>query len=329
MQRQTKRKIGQTAFLQEFIRGASEGEMLERFDLTHSQWTRVVGKLKERGLISEDVSQERSRNLKIRFGSEIGPENGDKSAVDYSSGLVLHCSSCGAAVKRGAHSCDYCSAPLDFELKGKRINCPKCLAETPAHGRFCIRCAEPVAGRIKKGLKLEDRLCPKCSVPMAGLNIGDFSVMGCEECDGAFVPHNVFEMMQNRADSLIYPTQPTQRSFVVPKQPVKYVRCPVCRAMMNRKNFGEISGIIVDICKSHGIWFNAGEIAAIMDFIIHGGLKTAQNVTEQREKDEERLRKIRSIPIGELPERTMLGRPSGSGFAEATNLFDLIWKIIR
>jgi Zn-finger nucleic acid-binding protein len=42
--------------------------------------------------------------------------------------------------------------------------------------------------------------------------------------------------------------------------------------MMNRVNFGRVSGIVVDLCKGHGVWFDANELQGILTFVAHGGL---------------------------------------------------------
>jgi hypothetical protein len=41
---------------------------------------------------------------------------------------------------------------------------------------------------------------------------------------------------------------------------------------MNRKNFGAHSGIIVDVCREHGTWFDGDELAAALEFVRAGGL---------------------------------------------------------
>ena len=51
---------------------------------------------------------------------------------------------------------------------------------------------------------------------------------------------------------------------------------------MNRNNFARASGIIVDICKQHGVWFDADELPSIIGFIQKGGMELAR----QREKNE-------------------------------------------
>ena len=65
-------------------------------------------------------------------------------------------------------------------------------------------------------------------------------------------------------------------------QPVKinYVPCPDCGQLMNRSNFAHSSGVIIDLCKQHGVWFDAEELPKIIEFIRKGGLEKAR----QREK---------------------------------------------
>ena len=43
--------------------------------------------------------------------------------------------------------------------------------------------------------------------------------------------------------------------------------------MMQRKNFGRRSGVVVDWCGSHGTWLDANELEDIADFVAAGGLR--------------------------------------------------------
>jgi len=56
----------------------------------------------------------------------------------------------------------------------------------------------------------------------------------------------------------------------------RYWPCPECRRLMNRQNFARVSGIIVDVCKGHGVWFNRGELRRIIEFIRDGGMSRAR-----------------------------------------------------
>lgn len=57
---------------------------------------------------------------------------------------------------------------------------------------------------------------------------------------------------------------------------VLYRPCAVCGELMNRFNFADCSGVILDVCKPHGVWFDADELRAIAAFIRGGGLDVAR-----------------------------------------------------
>ncbi|MBK9519122.1 MAG: zf-TFIIB domain-containing protein [Anaeromyxobacter sp.] len=53
---------------------------------------------------------------------------------------------------------------------------------------------------------------------------------------------------------------------------VRYRVCPTCRDVMSRTNFAKVSGVVIDVCRPHGAWFDKGELAAIRRFLRAGGL---------------------------------------------------------
>jgi Zn-finger nucleic acid-binding protein len=150
----------------------------------------------------------------------------------------------------------------------------------------------------EEGAILENRPCPRCEVPMRGAKIGDFSVAKCSQCGGFFVPNETFDKMQERSDRVIFPTGGGQRGKVEQESAVRYVRCPVCLNMMNRTNFARISGVIIDSCRGHGIWFDPDEMEKIMDFIARGGLQKSKAADIERLKDEEKFVRLRSGQSG-------------------------------
>ena len=40
---------------------------------------------------------------------------------------------------------------------------------------------------------------------------------------------------------------------------------------MNRSNYAGSSGIVLDVCRDDGVWFDRGELTAIVDFLEKGG----------------------------------------------------------
>src|SRR5690606_9632433 len=69
---------------------------------------------------------------------------------------------------------------------------------------------------------------------------------------------------------------------------VVYRRCAVCNELMMRRNFGRVSGVVVDECGRHGSYFDAGELEDVLAFVRSGGLHAAR-----RHADEEHNRLMR------------------------------------
>ncbi len=83
---------------------------------------------------------------------------------------------------------------------------------------------------------------------------------------------------------------------------VRYLRCPVCRVLMNRVHFAKCSHVIVDVCKSHGTWFDKDELRRIVEFIRAGGL------------DEARAREIKELERKRRQFESMQSASSSGGF---------------
>jgi Zn-finger nucleic acid-binding protein len=58
---------------------------------------------------------------------------------------------------------------------------------------------------------------------------------------------------------------------------------------MHRVNFARCSGVVVDVCREHGTWFDLNELQRIMQFIRSGGLDRVRE-RQRRELEEERRR---------------------------------------
>ena len=60
---------------------------------------------------------------------------------------------------------------------------------------------------------------------------------------------------------------------------------------MNRVNFARSSGVILDICKADGVWFDREELRRVVEFVRAGGLEISRErdrkewETAKRKKD--------------------------------------------
>src|SRR5262245_47587358 len=102
--------------------------------------------------------------------------------------------------------------------------------------------------------------CPSCDLPLRTESIAGEALERCASCGGEFCAHQALRR-------LIVAHAPPQGSRPVPyarpsplSDPMRYRKCPACGDMMTRKNFHGSSGIIVDVCSSHGVWFDGGEL---------------------------------------------------------------------
>jgi Zn-finger nucleic acid-binding protein len=91
---------------------------------------------------------------------------------------------------------------------------------------------------------------------------------------------------------------------------------------LNRINFARCSGVIVDICKGHGSWFDCDELSRIIKFIRGGGLEVsrarekAQIEEERRQLHNEQLsrdRRSSMLQNGDLEDHRGLGVVSARG----------------
>jgi Zn-finger nucleic acid-binding protein len=137
-------------------------------------------------------------------------------------------------------------------------------------------------------------------------------IFACSGCDGLWVPAAAFDALVKR----IPPAAPAP-SQGLRAQPARldagfettfaYRRCPACREPMVRRNFGRISGVVVDWCGAHGTWFDADELGRVAAFVAAGGLeKAAAKAESGREKDREVRILLRETEHKESPWTTLL-----------------------
>jgi Zn-finger nucleic acid-binding protein len=118
--------------------------------------------------------------------------------------------------------------------------------------------------------------CPRCDAALAGFGAASGRLHDCARCGGQLVEHALLRDLLERTElcgALISRVVPHEQAAV---DRVRYLPCPACRGLMNRTNFGTHSGVIVDVCMRHGIWFDAGELPRVLEFVESGGLQRAR-----------------------------------------------------
>jgi Zn-finger nucleic acid-binding protein len=193
------------------------------------------------------------------------------------SARVVLCPSCGAAVAEGARRCAHCDAPV------ATLRCANCFHMNAPDAAHCSGCGRDLGLEpIPQGVAL---VCPDCREPMTELDCGPGKLHDCGRCGAQFLEHAALRDLVEHHDRLdVGVPRPRPAAGPVVTR-VRYVACPVCRSMMNRRNFGGGSGVIVDVCTKHGTWFDAGELPHVLAFVESGGLTRARAKAHEQERE--------------------------------------------
>ncbi len=205
---------------------------------------------------------------------------------------VVRCSSCGSPREQGINKCTFCNADFTIHERDLHTVCPECLARVSDQARHCAHCgvllsAEMVAGEITEAK------CPCCrdGVQLADRQLSEsrVSVLECPHCGGFWLGISSFKILRDRIAR-----QPSHLDFsgaVTPRLPasqrstkVRYRKCIVCSHLMHRRQYGRGSGVIIDVCRSHGIWFDDGELQQVIEWIRRGGRTDRPIEPEPRKK---------------------------------------------
>lgn len=199
---------------------------------------------------------------------------------------TLNCPMCGAASETAATHCLYCNARL------ATVSCPQCFGMMFEGSKHCPRCGASSA-RATEVEGHAPRKCPRCALVLETITLGSTNLRECEKCDGLWVDVESFERIcadREQQSAVLGSAQfaSPHRSAGVETR-VRYVPCPECGQLMNRVNFARCSGVVVDVCRGHGTWFDRDELAEIVEFIRAGGLDKSR-ARERAELEEARRR---------------------------------------
>lgn len=125
--------------------------------------------------------------------------------------------------------------------------------------------------------------------------LGELSIDECARCEGLFLDEVAIRRIidDRRQAEALAGELPRREVRVVPRAGEKmYLKCPACRTVMNRRQFATGAGVVVDVCKQHGTFFDAGELPAIIDYVMAGGLersakKDREHARQQIARDRE------------------------------------------
>lgn len=184
---------------------------------------------------------------------------------------ALNCPNCGAGVASDSTQCEFCKTRL------KTMACPSCFGLMFVGSQFCGHCgAKAVQTEVADIDDLGE--CPRCRLRLDLLKIGDTTLNECKKCSGMWADVETFQNVcaDREKQSAVLGFIGTRELNAEPLSKISYVPCPKCKQLMNRSNFARASGVIIDTCKQHGVWFDADELPRIIEFIQKGGMDIAR-----------------------------------------------------
>ncbi|HEU4564567.1 MAG TPA: zf-TFIIB domain-containing protein [Gemmatimonadaceae bacterium] len=205
---------------------------------------------------------------------------------------TLRCPSCGAPANPDESSCGYCRSRLAAAA------CPSCFALAFRGTVHCPRCGAALA-REERGEAARD--CPRCRAPMSSVRVGEVALSECGRCEGIWLDPRSFERLcSDREAQALLPGASREAEAPARADVVRYLPCPCCGGMMNRVNFARSSGVVLDVCREHGTFFDRDELHRTLRFIREGGLDRARAREREALREERRrlelLHDIRSQP---------------------------------
>lgn len=253
--------------------------------------------------------------------------------------VVLTCPNCGAPVGPHASSCQYCRAELLVRA------CPRCFARIFQGYDHCPHCGAEVAtpARANPDGTARKRDCPRCAgdpqLLMAHL-IGGVLLDECPTCHGVWLDsaavdrvlrergeeaNHVLKEMSAPASELAVadatgPIDPgtaaierqatPEPAILTTPVPMRvYISCPDCGTTMNRVNFARRSGIIVDVCRDHGTWFDDTELPRVIEFVLKGGVEESARKDAQQALEDARRARAEAEATRLVTSTTAMGRP--------------------
>jgi Zn-finger nucleic acid-binding protein len=198
----------------------------------------------------------------------------------------LACPHCGAGVSETASTCTFCTAELLLKA------CPRCLSRVFHGHKHCPECGAELSVVATTETHAE-RPCPRCVHPLGPRLVNDIVIDECMSCRGLFLDHIaikriVTDRQQARAEALLGALPRIEHPEIKPADGRLYIKCPICHVVMNRKLFATGAGVIIDVCRTHGTFFDAGELPRIIEFVMNGGLEQSAKKDVERMRDDAR-----------------------------------------
>ncbi len=194
---------------------------------------------------------------------------------------TIVCPGCGGGAPETAKACPYCGAKVVVPTTTKAVSavgtppvpktyCPRCAQFHPSSLPSCPRCP-PTSSDARGGR------CPRCQTDLAPTPTNGVLLDTCTTCKGLWFDGSEVERVIDVSTKGKSRDEVDSLREALPRRPSPIengtLECVRCRKPMTRRQIALKSGVVVDICGAHGIWFDGGEWQQFGEFVRAGGLE--------------------------------------------------------
>ena len=126
--------------------------------------------------------------------------------------------------------------------------------------------------------------CPRCGALLAQTGAQHF----CPACRGVFIERSIIAGILDAvrtglaSGSVGSPYRSAPAARRASTATARYLCCPICAKHMNRTRFVDKLDLVVDMCLSHGVWFDEGELDAAAQYAQGQGRVVSEGAAEDR-----------------------------------------------
>ncbi len=103
--------------------------------------------------------------------------------------------------------------------------------------------------------------CPACKAPLIVVERESIEVDWCPSCQGVWFDVGELALLSDKAGKQL---EPGMIGTPAGKVEEALRRCPRCRHKMQKVAPAGDDSLLLDRCAEHGLWFDAGELGALM-----------------------------------------------------------------
>ncbi len=114
--------------------------------------------------------------------------------------------------------------------------------------------------------------CPVCKSPLVVVERESIELDWCPDCRGVWFDSGELELLAAKVGGHLHPEmigRPARGTGEARR------RCPRCRRRMEKVSPAGAGDLLLDRCRKHGLWFDAGELGVLMRRLEDDGAEAA------------------------------------------------------